>query len=345
MRNKSQLMKFLRVLIIIPVILAVIVGILALVAPKEVAVTRSATINAPRDVVFANMTHFKNWDKWSPWHEMDPNMKITYMGEDGTPGSGYHWVGSEGKDMGEGEMTNSGISGDTMRYKLSFLKPWKSEADGMFIAEDAGNGMTKATWHFHTKPTFPGNIFALFMDMDKMLGKDFQHGLDNLKKLAEAGGGNAAGSTSDMKIEETQFPGHDYAGIRQTVKWEDMSKFFGDSYEKLGKAAGADINGTASGIYYTWDTVKHSADMAAAMPVSKEVKAAGISMIKIPASKAYMIVYHGGYTGSGKAHEALGAKVHADGKKASLVLEEYVKGPADEKDSTKWVTNIYYLVN
>lgn len=338
-------MKFLRVLIIIIVILAVILGILALIAPKEVTVTRSTTINAPKNVVFDHITHFKDWTKWSPWFEMDPNSKITYSGEDGAVGSSYHWVGTDEKKTGEGEMTNTGISGDTMKYTLNFMKPWKSEADGMLVVEDAGNGMSKATWQFHMKPKFPGNIFALFMDMDKMLGKDFDHGLENLKKLSEAGGGSAAGSTADMKIEETQFPGHNYAGIRQTVKWGDMSTFFSSSYEKLGKAAGASINGPAAGLFYTWDTVHHSADAAAAMPVSKDVKADGVTMINVPASKAYMIAYHGGYTGSGKAHEALNAKVHADGKKASLVLEEYIKGPAEEKDSAKWVTNIYYLVN
>lgn len=337
-------MKFLRVLIIIIVILAVIVGILSLVAPKEVTVSRSATINAPKDVVFNHMSHFKDWDKWSPWHEMDPNMTITFKGEDGTVGSGYHWVGTEEKKTGEGEMTNTGLSGDTMKYSLNFLKPFKSTADGMFIAEDAGNGMTKATWQFHTKPTFPGNIFALFMNMDKMLGKDFEHGLDNLKKLAEAGGSTSGGSVAGMQIEETQFAAHSYAGIRQMVKWEDMSRFFSESYEKLGKAAGPDINGPAAGLFYKWDTVAHNADAVAAMPVSKEVKADGVTMIKVPASKAYMIVYKGGYTGSMKAHEALNEKVRAAGRKADLIIEEYIKGPAEEKDSTKWVTNIYYLI-
>ncbi|XZF12697.1 SRPBCC family protein [Chitinophagaceae bacterium MMS25-I14] len=195
--------KFLRVILILVIILAVIVGCLAFMAPKEVTVSRStAVINAPQSVVFEQMTHFKAWPHWSPWHEMDPDMTITYTGTDGEAGSAYHWVGTEEKKMGSGDMTLVAIKGDSMQYHLQFLKPWKSEADGYLIAQDLGNGTTKATWMFHTVPKFPGSIFLVFMDMDKMLGKDFEHGLDNLKKYAEAQS-KAASPTNTSRSNDT----------------------------------------------------------------------------------------------------------------------------------------------
>lgn len=334
--------KFLRALLILIVILAVFIGIRLAMAPKTVTVQRSTIIKAPRSAVFAQMTHFKNWPNWNPWYEIDPKMAMTYIGTDGEVRSGYHWVGTKEKETGEGEITTTGLNGDTMKYHLSFMKPWKSEADGYLIAKDNGNGTTEATWVFTMPNKFPGSLFTLFMDMDKALGKDFSRGLELLKNYTESHPDTTViGSTTT--ITETKFPLHIYAGIRQEVKWDDMHQFFMTSFDKIGKIAGNSITGPAAAIYYKWDTENKKADMAAVMPVANEMTADGITSIRIEESKAYMAVHKGGYSSIGQEHDALHAKLESAGKKEKLVIEEYVKGSYQDKDSTKWVTNIYYL--
>jgi effector-binding domain-containing protein len=332
--------KVLRFIVILLLILIVGVVVLGLIAPKDVTVERSLTINAPTDAVFTQMGNFRNWEHWSPWYRADPTSKIVYSGEDGKAGSSYHWTGDP-KKTGEGEMTATEINGTSMKYALHFLKPWEQKADGFIKAEDAGNGTTKASWGFSAHYPFPWNAMLVFMDMDKMLGKDFEAGLKNIKDYVEK---NPAGSSA-FKITETQFPGSNYAAIRKTISWSEMEQFFGDSYEKLHKAAGDQVSGAPAGIYYTWDEKNQKTDAAAAFPVPKGAVVKDATMIDVPGSRAYEIVYTGGYSGSMAAHDAMGKHIAAKGEKQHLVIEEYVKGPGNEKDSNKYVTNIYYLVH
>jgi hypothetical protein len=173
-----------------------------------------------------------------------------------------------------------------------------------------------------------------------MLGADFSKGLANMKKYCET----QAASMPQVQIQETQFAAHTYAGVRKVVGWNDMSKFFMDTYPALGKEAGKKIIGPAAGLYWAWDTSKHSGDMAAVFPVSdtsKPIK--GATFFYVPASKAYMTVLKGGYSGEMAAHSAMVKYEMNKGQKHTLVIEEYISGPGTEKDSTKWITNIYYL--
>ncbi|PZF73279.1 SRPBCC family protein [Taibaiella soli] len=332
--------KFLKVLLILIVIVIVIVGILAAIAPKTILVQRSTTIKGSKSAVFAQMTHFKNWPNWSPWYEMDTAVQMTYFGNDGEVGSGYHWVGDP-KKSGEGEITNQNLNGDSMQFSLKFIKPFKSEATGYLVATDSG-GMTNATWIFIMDNSFPHSIFSSIFSMDKMLGKDFEHGLDKMKQYVESHPEPVAENTAPA-IQDTKYPMHIYAGIRKSMKWDELSAFFQESYSKIGQAAGSSVNGPAAAIYYKWDTDNQSTDVAAVMPVANEVTATGIVPIRVESSKALMAVHKGGYASEGAVHDALMSKVKEMGKKQHLVVEEYIKGPGQEKDSTKWITNIYYL--
>lgn len=175
-------MKVLKSIGMILVIFILIVCILGLIAPRSYHVERNVFIEAPRSVVFSNVQYWNNWTKWSPWAEMDPEMKVTIQGVDGTEGSKYVW---DGEEAGEGEMTNTGLKpGEQMTYHIQFLKPWKSESNGHMRVDDEGEG-TKATWAFYGKTPFPFNIMGLFVSMDKMVGKDFERGLERLKELSE----------------------------------------------------------------------------------------------------------------------------------------------------------------
>lgn len=340
LQAKYSHMKVLRFLGILLLILIVGFLVLCLVSPSEVKVEKSTTIDAPKAVVWEQVVYFKNWDNWSPWKEMDTTIVTDISGTDGQEGAKYHYVG---KRSGEGVSTNMGVTDGEMKYEMHFLKPIEGKADGWIRVAEEG-GKTKATWYFHENLGFlMRGLFAL-MGGTKMLDQSFSRGLELLKNYSEAHKGDmTAASTQNFEIIETQFAAHNYAGIRKVVKWADMTKFFSDSYAAIGKAAGQRINGPASALYYKWDEPNQQADMMAAFPVSDNKPVEGATMAAIPATNAYMIKYVGGYTGSYNAHMALDKHMEANGKKMSLVIEEYIKGPNDEPDSNKYITNIYYL--
>lgn len=330
--------RFLRFLIVLIVVIVGGVLILGLIQPTEVTVQRSAVINAPKESVYNHVTNFKNWPKWSPWYQLDSTAKITYSGEDGKVGSAYHWEGDD-KKSGAGDMRNEAMTGDKMNYSLHFDRPFKSDANGFFKVSDTTGGATKISWSITMHSSYPKNAMYAFMNMDKMLGADFEKGLNNLKRYVEASAPQDA-----TAIKEIDFPEHIYAGVRKTMAWKDMMGFFASTYPMVGKEIGPMINGNAAGLFYKWDTVNHQGDIAAVFPVKDATqKLKGATYFNVPASKAYMAVHKGPYEGSGKVHTALMKHTIANGKNMGLVIEEYVTGPYQEKDSTKWVTNIYYL--
>jgi hypothetical protein len=176
---------FLRFLLGLLGVIVIALIVLSVIEPKDVIVQRSIVIQAPKAAVFEQIVKFKNWPNWSPWQERDPKEQIMYSGVDGTAGSGYHWIGDP-KLTGEGEMKNTSVEDGKLNYDLNTIKPFKKESMGYFQAVDTVNGSTRVTWsitmHFGT----PSNAMNAFMDMDKMLGGDFERGLQNMKKYAEA---------------------------------------------------------------------------------------------------------------------------------------------------------------
>lgn len=334
-----------KVLRFIGILLLIIIAgvlILGLIAPKETASERSMLVNAPQNIVADYMFHYKNFNDWSPWAKLDTAMTTEIIGEDNAVGTKYQWKGND--KVGVGELTTKDLKDNEMYYTMVFKEPWESTAEGYWKLQDAGNGQTKVLWGFSSPASFPMNGIMMLMGMKKMLEDDFDKGLATLKEKTEAiakDGGNA----TSFKIEELQFPGHTYATIRKVLTLDEakMFEFFTNSYDQLGKAAGKRINGPASNLVYKWDEANNQTDMAAAFPVSGTEDVKGATMATVPSGKSYMIVYTGGYKGIYAAHEQLSKKMMDSKKDIGIVIEEYIKGPGDEKDSTKWITNVIYV--
>jgi len=160
-------------------IIALIV-VLALLAPKNYDVSRSIEISKPKAEVFDNIKYLKKQQEWSPWAIKDPNMDLTFTGVDGEIGATSHWSGN--KDVGEGEQEITRIvEGKRIEQDLRFFKPYKSQSDCYMNLDALDGNKSKVTWGFSGKNKFPMSIMMLFMSMDKMVGKDFEQGLQNLK--------------------------------------------------------------------------------------------------------------------------------------------------------------------
>lgn len=158
--------------------------ILALVAPRKYEVKRSITINKPLPEVFNYIKHIKNQNNWSPWKQKDPNMKQEFIGTDGELGFISKWEGNKEVGTGEQEIINI-EENKRLDSELRFFKPWKSTSIGFFTVENVGGNETKVVWGFKGINPIPFNIFMLFFNFEKAVGKDFEDGLLQLKHVLE----------------------------------------------------------------------------------------------------------------------------------------------------------------
>jgi Polyketide cyclase / dehydrase and lipid transport len=165
-----------------------IVGLCALIAsrPPQFAVERSAVFAAASpEAVFAQVNDFHKWEAWSPWEKLDPDMKRTFGGpETGGVGATYAWVGNDKVGEGVMEILES-KPGELVKFKLSFIKPFEDTSISTLTFAKEGEG-TKVSWKMEGENTFVSKAFGLFMDMDKMIGDDFEKGLGQMKTAAEA---------------------------------------------------------------------------------------------------------------------------------------------------------------
>jgi len=167
-------------------LVAIVVVFLGVVAmqPSEFRVVRSATISAPAPAVFAQVNDLHKWQAWSPWAKLDPVMKQTYEGPSAGPGAISRWAGNH--EVGEGSMTIiESRPSELIRITLDFLKPFASTATAEFTFDPQGN-QTVLTWSMTGKNNFIAKAIHLFMNMDKMVGGQFEKGLAQMKSVVEA---------------------------------------------------------------------------------------------------------------------------------------------------------------
>lgn len=177
-------MKVLKVLGIVIVILAVIIIAGGQFLPKTYSVSRSAIIHAPDSVIYRHIADYKAFNQWSPWAKMESNIQYTYTGNPGEVGHGFSWTGEK---TGAGEMKiKSAVPYSGIDMDLKFIKPFESMADTRFDISPEGTG-NKVTWTMSGENNLIGKWMCLFVSMDKMIGKDFESGLNNLKEISESG--------------------------------------------------------------------------------------------------------------------------------------------------------------
>jgi len=173
-------------LIILTVIIAAILIILvaAVFIKKDYATERSIVVDRPPQEVFDYIRYLKNQDHYNKWVMMDPNMKKSYTGTDGTIGFIYAWDGDKKAGKGEQEI-KSLKQGERMDLEIRFEKPFAGIADTHFIIDTISVGSSKLQWGMRSKMKYPMNIVLGFMNMDKFLGKELEISLKNLKNILE----------------------------------------------------------------------------------------------------------------------------------------------------------------
>ena len=166
-------------------VVVVLFLVIVAVRPSNFRVTRTANIEAPPDAVFRQVNDFHRWESWSPWAKIDPAMKQTYAGAPAGAGAVYSWDGNN--HVGQGRMTlTESRPNERIQIKLEFFKPFAGTNTAEFTFKPEGR-QTVVTWSMAGKYAFMPKVFSLFMNMDKMIGGQFEQGLAQMKSLAEAG--------------------------------------------------------------------------------------------------------------------------------------------------------------
>jgi len=169
--------------IILGAISVVIIAFVVIVSlqPANFCVTRSGAIAAPAAAVFPHVNELRNWEAWSPWARLDPHAKSTFEGPAAGTGASMSWAGN--KNVGEGRMTIVESRPDELvRFKLEFFKPFKAvnTAEFTFQLED---GQTAVTWSMSGTNNFIAKAVNLVINCDKMVGRQFEQGLANLRAV------------------------------------------------------------------------------------------------------------------------------------------------------------------
>ena len=171
-----------KILVSLALILVVLAVVVAL-QPADFRINRSTTIAAPAADVFAQVNDFRKWEAWSPWARLDPSMKVAYDGPAKGLGTIYTWSGNN--KVGQGRMTiMESRPDDLIRIELEFLKPMAATNLAEFTFKPEGN-QTVVNWTMTGTNNFFGKAFGLVMNMDKMVGGDFEKGLAQMKALLE----------------------------------------------------------------------------------------------------------------------------------------------------------------
>ena len=176
----------LKALLIIAAVLVVAVGaVLAYAAtkPDTFTVQRNASIKAPPEKIFPLINDFHSWTRWSPYEKLDPELKRTYSGAPSGKGAIYAWQGNNKVGAGRMEILDAPAP-SRVNIKLDFFRPFEASNTAEFTLQPQDDA-TSVTWTMRGRNIFIGKVMSIFINMDAMVGKDFETGLANLKAATE----------------------------------------------------------------------------------------------------------------------------------------------------------------
>lgn len=178
--------------LIVGVVLAALL-VYAATRPKNFRVQRSVTMHASPERIFPLINDFQSWPLWSPYEKLNPAMKRTYTGPRSGPGAASSWDGNSKAGAGKMEIVSL-VPASKLVVKLDFSRPFEGHNTAEFTLDRAGDNTT-VTWAMFGPQNFMLKLISIFMNMDRLMGKEFEEGLHNLKTLTESAQ-TAAGMTS-----------------------------------------------------------------------------------------------------------------------------------------------------
>lgn len=330
-------------------LLKIVIGLVALFAllaivgfflPREVQMQRTVTVNATPASIFEEVNRFENFNKWSPWAQIDPNTEYEYSGPKEGIGAKMAWT-SDHPDVGSGsqEIVES-IPNQKVTNKLIFEGFEPSFAS--IIIDGKEDGTSEVTWTFDgdmgSNPI--GRYFGLFME--EMLGPSYDEGLENLKKMVESK------PKIQTEIERTTVESFPFISISDYVANDPvlistkMAQHFGTLIQY---AQQNNLETTNYPIAIWSDYSEEGMTMQCALPTANEltIDHKDISVGNSYAGPVLKVVYKGDYADMMSTYNDIDIYMAANGFTMSAnPWEEYVTDPTTETDTANWITVIYY---
>ncbi|MEI6455875.1 MAG: SRPBCC family protein [bacterium] len=312
--------------------------VIAYILPKSYKVERSVYINADKNLIYNLTSNFNKWHLWVPWNkEMDSTAVFEIQGPDGQVGTVWKW---NGKKMGEGTMTSVElVPGQLVAYDLAF-NHGKYQSKGKLIIEQGDSN--KVTWTDEGDLGY--NPFARYMGlfMEKMMGPDFEKGLEKLKQISEE-------RSKWPVIEETVMPSQTVLVIRDSAGPKEYEKVMGSAYGEIMafiKKNKYQPKGSPFAVYLKWDSVTFFSVMDIGIPVVNAEKPSGrITIRQIPEQKVVKSIFTGPYDKTGPTYNVLMQYIR-EGNKETIggPWEIYLNNPMEVRDSSMLQTEIVFPV-
>lgn len=334
----------------IAIVLGILLGtwiILALVAKSEVHVERTLMINAPASAAFEQVNSFRNWKTWSYWDNIDKvTMKDSFAGPESGTGCMHYWE-SPNDSVGKGylKITQS-IPNRFVETELNF-DGMGSSLGGWKFKDTAGG--TLVTTYMDMHAPFFMRPMTLFMNMDKMLGPDFEKSLAGLKKAAETAG---SASAPNEKIEAAEYSPMKIMSILDSCSSADIGQKLGALYGEIGTVTKKQGLNQAGPVFAVYHKVIVNPDgtkkflLQAGVPVDKAGKTEGrVKYWEVPGGKAVKGSHYGSYETTEQTIIAMHSWMQQKNMtQDGAYWEVYVTDPMAEKDPAKWLTEIYIPV-
>ena len=318
------------------VILLIIIGFFL---PGKMEMSKSIVVNAPAEYAFEEINELQNWNKWSYWNSLDPTMKVTYNETPSGTGASYSW---ESEDMGNGKLNiTESVPNSSIKADLDFIE--QGTAKAWYNFEPEGEG-TKVTMGFSTEFGMNpiGRWMAVFMKPE--MNKAFDYNLNKIKEIAEAK------PKFTVKITQEDVAPVSYVGLSAKMSPQDMNavskqmeKMYTELYGAMQKSK-VQIAGSPFCIYPSYS--KESMEMVCSVPVPANAKIPGkYKLMQTQGGKAIKAVHAGAYTKLDETYNQLDEYIKF--KKLEIngaPWEVYITDPTVEKDTTKWITEVYYPI-
>ncbi len=314
-------------------------GVISFLFPAKINIEKSTIIKASKEVIFEQINNPRNWEKWSPWFKIDTAMDVKYFGNKKGENSGIEWK-SEDSRIGCGRLTLLDSKPcDTIYAEVETLNKGKGTIYYLFKKAEGGVKVTfKYEMNLGNNPIL--RYIGLFIG--KRLSKNYVNELDSLKKFTEN-----LPLPYMYKIEEVQSKAFNYIGIREKVSFKEIGlKMESIMNELMVFVKKNNLKMTNVPFSISYSVANDTIDFETAMPV-EQCKAVSpkIHIGQMNECNAVVLDYYGPYNKIKKGYNSINNWIFDNKKKITgAPFEMYFTNPLIDKDSTKWLTKIYYPV-
>ncbi len=342
-------MKLIKGILYFLLIMLVATLLASLFAPSTKLIRRTISVDAPKEVVFAQLADLRKWPKWDAWYAKDLSQVRTFEGELGDKIQKFSWS-SEHEDLENGSIVvKSFVNNVSLDFTLNLINNGREYSfGGTFILKER-NGQTVVQWTIESEQRYPFKIINYFLD--KWIGPDFTQGLNNLKAYVETSSNQELGVTENS-IVTLEEHGVIYTLIaKDRLPKSDMKTFFSNSfgfiYNHL-KTNNTKPEGAPAGLFYEWDEDSNHINIAAAIPTTPSIQGPDSTIVlNIGDAQLYTnsisFIHKGGYEALNEAHKGIQSWLKDNAKVQRMpIIEEYLKGPVDGIDTSLYITRVSY---